>query len=135
MPDGDDVQPKPGAPKDPQDEDLARRLDALGQDLGRKQPGPKGSSSATGYAQAFRMSTDFVAGVLVGFALGWGFDALFGTSPWGMIGFLLLGFAAGVMNVLRTAGLVSDPAMRGMDASADDGKAVSTGKPDRPVDE
>jgi ATP synthase protein I len=31
---------------------------------------------------------------------------LLGTSPWGMIVFLLLGFAAGVLNVMRAAGVV-----------------------------
>ena len=34
-------------------------------------------------------------------ALGWGLDRLAGTSPWGLIGFLLLGFCAGVLNVVR----------------------------------
>ena len=32
-----------------------------------------------------------------------------GTSPWGLIIFLLLGFVAGVLNVLRSAGLVAEP--------------------------
>jgi ATP synthase protein I len=59
-----------------------------------------------GLALALRLSADFVAGVLVGAAIGWGIDRLFGISPWGLIVFLLLGFAAGVLNVLRTAGLV-----------------------------
>ncbi|MDH3195403.1 MAG: AtpZ/AtpI family protein, partial [Hyphomicrobiales bacterium] len=34
---------------------------------------------------------------------GGGLDARAGTTPWGMIGFLLLGFAAGVVNVMRSA--------------------------------
>jgi ATP synthase protein I len=29
------------------------------------------------------------------------------TSPWGLIVFLLLGFAAGVLNVVRAAGVVA----------------------------
>jgi ATP synthase protein I len=55
---------------------------------------------------ALRLGADFVAGVVVGAALGWGIDRLFGTSPWGLIVFLLLGFAAGVLSVMRTAGMV-----------------------------
>jgi len=43
--------------------------------------------------------------VVVGGAIGWGVDRLFGTSPWGLIVFVLLGFAAGILTVLRTAGL------------------------------
>jgi ATP synthase protein I len=45
----------------------------------------------------------------VGAAIGWGLDKLFGISPWGLIVFLLLGFAAGVLNVMRAAGVVKDP--------------------------
>jgi len=33
-------------------------------------------------------------------------DWALGISPWGMIVFLLLGFAAGVLNVMRAAGVV-----------------------------
>ena len=53
------------------------------------------------------MASEFVAGVLVGAALGWALDWVAGTSPWGLIGFLLLGFAAGVVNVVRGAGRMS----------------------------
>ena len=44
--------------------------------------------------------------VLVGAAIGWLIDRGLGISPWGMIVFLLLGFAAGVLNVMRAAGVV-----------------------------
>jgi ATP synthase protein I len=47
-----------------------------------------------------------VAGVLVGALIGWLLDRWLGISPWGMIVFLLLGFAAGVLNVVRAAGVV-----------------------------
>ena len=50
------------------------------------------------------MSSEFAAAVLVGAILGWGMDALAGTSPFGLIVFLLLGFAAGVLNVIRSSG-------------------------------
>ncbi len=53
-----------------------------------------------------RLGADFVAGIAVGAAIGWGVDRLFGIAPWGLIVFLLLGFAAGILSVLRTAGLV-----------------------------
>jgi ATP synthase protein I len=57
-------------------------------------------------ARGFRLSTELVAGVLVGAAVGWLIDRWLGISPWGMIVFLLLGFAAGVLNVMRAAGVV-----------------------------
>jgi F0F1-type ATP synthase assembly protein I len=37
----------------------------------------------------------------------WVFDALFGTSPWALIVCLLLGFIAGVWNVMRVAQTVN----------------------------
>ena len=40
-------------------------------------------------------------------------DRFAGTSPWGLIVFLLLGFVAGVLNVLRSAGLVAEPDAEG----------------------
>ena len=45
--------------------------------------------------------------VLLVAALGWLFDKMLGTSPWGLIVFLILGFCAGVLNVLRSAGLIA----------------------------
>jgi len=56
-------------------------------------------------ARGFRLSTELVTGVVVGAALGWVLDRWLGISPWGMIVFLLLGFAAGVLNVMRAAGV------------------------------
>ena len=75
-----------------------------------------------GIGMALRLSADFVAGIVVGGAIGWGFDALLGTSPWGLIVFFLLGFAAGILSVMRTAGMIAkrpglddDPASRRFD--------------------
>jgi ATP synthase protein I len=61
---------------------------------------------------ALRLATEFVAGILVGGAIGWFFDSWLGTSPWGLIVFLLAGFAAGVLNALRTAGVVAESPAR-----------------------
>ena len=67
------------------------------------------TSGGSGYANALRLSSEFIAGILVGAGIGYLIDRLAGTAPWGMIVFLLLGFVAGVLNVLRSAGLVADP--------------------------
>jgi len=58
-------------------------------------------------ALGFRLSSELIAGVVVGAALGWGFDHLLSTSPFGLIVFFLLGFIAGVVNVVRSAGVAS----------------------------
>lgn len=67
---------------------------------------------ASAMAIGLRLSSELVAGVLVGAALGWGFDRLLSTSPWGLIVFLLLGFTAGVLNVMRSAGVMSKQSER-----------------------
>ena len=48
---------------------------------------------------------------MVGTGIGWLIDRWLGVSPWGLIVFLLLGFAAGVLNVMRSAGLIAGPAL------------------------
>jgi len=58
-------------------------------------------------ALGFRLSSELVAGVVVGAAIGWGVDRWLSTSPFGLIVFLLLGFTAGVVNVVRAAGVAS----------------------------
>lgn len=60
--------------------------------------------------KAFRLSTEFIAGIIAGAGLGWGLDNVAGTRPWGMIIFVLLGFGAGVWNVMRASGFVRPPA-------------------------
>jgi ATP synthase protein I len=85
--------------------DLDKRLSANRVDRSRA-AGERPEPDRAGAALAMRMAADFVAGVLVGAAIGWGVDQLFGTWPWGLAAFLLLGFAAGILTVLRTSGVV-----------------------------
>jgi ATP synthase protein I len=67
-----------------------------------------GAAKASAMALGFRLSSELIAGVVVGALLGWGFDHLLSTSPWGLIVFVLLGFVAGVVNVMRSAGVAPD---------------------------
>lgn len=69
--------------------------------------GNNASAKASAMARGFRLSSELVAGVLVGAVIGWGIDQLLSTSPWGLIVFFLLGFVAGVINVMRAAGVAS----------------------------
>lgn len=98
---------------------LSARLRRLGDRLGRQRPGEPSetdggqpAANASGFARGLRLSSELVAGVLVGAAIGWAFDRVLGISPWGLIVFLLLGFAAGVMNVIRAAGGGPGPSAR-----------------------
>jgi ATP synthase protein I len=92
---------------------LSARLKRLGERLDQKSANrpadasPASRTDASALARGFRLSTELVAGVLVGAFIGWVLDRWLGISPWGMIVFLLLGFAAGVLNVMRAAGVSS----------------------------
>ncbi len=52
---------------------------------------------------AWRMVIELVAGLMIGFSIGYGLDFLFGTMPLFLVLFILLGFAAGVKTMLRSA--------------------------------
>ena len=71
-----------------------------------------GAAKASAMALGFRLSSELIAGVVVGALLGWAFDHLLSTSPWGLIVFVLLGFIAGVVNVVRSAGVAPDRTRR-----------------------
>jgi len=57
--------------------------------------------AATG--MAWRMTLELVVAAMIGAAMGWGLDALFGTLPLFLIVFILLGFGAGIRTVMRSA--------------------------------
>jgi ATP synthase protein I len=110
---------------------LSARLQHLGERLNRNAasrpaetgPGAGPRSDASAMARGFRLSTELVAGVLVGAGIGWMIDYGLGISPWGFIVFLLLGFVAGVMNVMRVAGVstgVSSAGVSRIGASSDE---------------
>jgi ATP synthase protein I len=111
----DDAREKGDREQPPDDEAaLSARFKRLGERLGHvhsdrpseSSPGQRPTADPSAIARGFRLSTELVAGVLAGAGLGWVLDYWLGISPWGMIVFLLLGFAAGVLNVMRVAGVV-----------------------------
>lgn len=96
------------------EDDLSQRLSRLGTDLDAKRQAatptsydPKrAASDASAMGFAFRLSAEFVAGVIAGGIVGWLLDRLIGTGPWGLIVCLLLGFCAGMLNLMRATGAV-----------------------------
>jgi ATP synthase protein I len=52
---------------------------------------------------AWRMVVELVTGMVLGLAIGFGLDVLFGTRPIFLIIFVLLGFGAGIRVMLGTA--------------------------------
>ena len=80
-----------------------------------------------GMALAGRVTTELVAGVVVGTFLGWAFDNWLGTTPISMVVFFFIGSAAGMMNVWRAltgrgmaAGFVDEKSSQADEDEADE---------------
>ena len=101
-------------PTSTDDADLSARLKSLDARLDkatadRRETAVSHTRSTTdsrALGQAFRLSAEFVSGVVAGGIVGWIVDRLFGSSPWGLIVCLILGFCAGMLNLMRAAGVV-----------------------------
>lgn len=79
-------------------ENLRRRVDAARAESDQPSPPPQSPASL-----AFRFGGEFGAAIIVSALLGYGADHFLHTAPWGLIIGLGLGFAAGVVNVVRVA--------------------------------
>ena len=63
----------------------------------------KENPQTSNIGQAFKLSTELVAAVLVGTIIGFILDNWFGTKPWLILIFFFVGVIAGVMNVIKSA--------------------------------
>jgi ATP synthase protein I len=61
------------------------------------------SLPSNGLGVAMRIGIELVVAVFLGTGIGWGLDQWFGTKPWLMVVFFMLGTAAGFFNVIRMA--------------------------------
>lgn len=82
-----------------------------------------------GMAMAGRVTTELVAGVVVGAFIGWALDSWLGTTPTFMVVFFFIGSAAGMMNVWRAltgrgmaAGFVDEKSSEDGENAADEHK-------------
>ena len=66
-------------------------------------PKPRADEHYSQAQLAWRMVIELVAGLGIGFGIGYGLDSLFGTLPIFLVLFTLLGLAAGVKTMLRSA--------------------------------
>jgi len=106
-----------GSPRQAEEAALSERLRTLGERLDQigsrhsveSGSAPRSNVDGSVLARALRVTAELVGGVVMGFILGWLFDRWLGTRPWGMIVLLLLGFAGGVLNVMRSAGASGAP--------------------------
>ena len=90
-------------PEEP-DADRLKALEArISAAKGKAESKAVGTDKFSGAEVAWRMVTELLAGLLIGFGIGYGLDSLFGTMPIFLILFIFAGFAAGVNVMLRTA--------------------------------
>ena len=81
-----------------------------------QEPQIRGRGTQSGLGQGLRIGIEMVVSVAVGAGIGYFIDGWADTRPLFMIVFLFLGFAAGIMNVLRIA--------RGLDEAVGLGRAM-----------
>ncbi|MCK9911132.1 AtpZ/AtpI family protein, partial [Microbacteriaceae bacterium K1510] len=87
-----------------------QRSEAIGKQLDaaktRREPANRSSSgpvNGAAFAKAFRFAAELLVGVGVGGFIGWAIDRQLGTGPWLLVLFVILGFAAGMTNLIRSA--------------------------------
>ncbi|MEM6305273.1 MAG: AtpZ/AtpI family protein [Pseudomonadota bacterium] len=84
---------------------LEARIDAA---KARTAPKPRVDKTMDEGHLAWRMVIELVAGLMIGFGIGWALDWAFGTLPLFLVVFTLLGFAAGVKTVIRSANALQE---------------------------
>ena len=97
---------------DEPDPDRLRALEAKLAKV-RTKPQVEKPKTVTGFSQgevAWRMVIELCTGMILGMAIGYGLDVLFGTLPIFLIIFSGIGFAAGMKTMLGTARAMGDAA-------------------------
>ncbi|HWK39255.1 MAG TPA: AtpZ/AtpI family protein, partial [Hyphomicrobium sp.] len=91
-------------------EAFRQRSDAIGRQLGkakaRRAPVERSANDRVrgeAFAKAFRFGAELLVGVGIGGFIGWALDGQLNTRPWLLVLFVILGFAAGMSNLIRAA--------------------------------
>ena len=82
--------------------EISTRLEIAKKNL-KRSFSEKESSNVTSLGNALKISTELVVTVVVGAILGFILDSWFDTKPWLTIIFFIIGVAAGILNVFRSA--------------------------------
>jgi ATP synthase protein I len=125
--------PKADEPNDKAFNSLDARLDAFEAKKAAEKPAKAESERAN--QDGYRLLADLIGGVLVGLGFGWLLDRYVHTSPWGMVGGLLIGMGLAIFSVVRKATKMSAQASaaapRGIaDGDTGDGPTVPKQKRD-----
>ena len=100
-----ELTPEERAALEKRSSELGRKLgEARTTGLGSRQASPSDGGRGEAMGRALRLSAELIGGIVVGSAIGWYLDGVLGNQkPYLFILFFLLGAAAGMMNVIRTA--------------------------------
>ena len=83
--------------------DLISKIDEFKQKEGLVKTSENIEKRGNSIGLAFRLSTEIVSGIVVGSIMGWSLDKWLGSQPWFFLIFFILGIAAGIINVIKTA--------------------------------
>ena len=87
--------------------EISTRLEIAKKKADKKQTNKNGSNAAS-IGKALKISTELVAAVVVGATIGYLLDNWFDTKPLFIVCFFLIGIAAGLRNVFRSARKMND---------------------------
>ena len=82
--------------------EISTRLEIAKKKIKKRQIKNNGSNAAS-LGKALKISTELVAAVVVGTALGFILDNWLDTRPWLTISFFIMGVVAGILNVIKSA--------------------------------
>ena len=90
---------------------LEKRLKAA-QEREEDRTEPQVQGADTNYRAGNRVLADLLGGIFGGLVIGWAVDALFDTTPWGLLVGLFLGIVVAFRNVFRMANTQSGKASK-----------------------
>jgi ATP synthase protein I len=102
--------PQPDDTRDEAIKRLDKGLDAFASS--RARPSSAQADEAQSVGQGYRLLAVLISGVLGGLGFGWFIDHVAHTTPFGLIGGLLIGTVASIYSAVRTAMRMSDQAMK-----------------------
>ncbi|ADG08864.1 F0F1 ATP synthase assembly protein [Caulobacter segnis] len=126
--------PKADEPNDKAPQSLDARLAAF--EARRAAEKPVKAQSERAQQDGYRLLADLIGGVLVGLGFGWLLDHYVHTSPWGMVGGLLIGLGIAIFSIVRKAMKLSaqasapSPVPGKVDGDTGDGPTVPKQKRD-----
>jgi ATP synthase protein I len=98
-PDRGEISPEERAAIRQRSSEIGKKLDVVK----ARRDGNGGKAKQASFGHAIEFAAYLVVGVVAGVLFGGFLDGQFGTAPWLLVLFMILGFSAGLLNVVRAA--------------------------------